>query len=205
MAKTSMAILSWCQRIGIDWHQIVPGKPMQNGYIESLNGRFRDELLNETLFSTPGDAWQKIGTWQHDYNHNRPHSGPGIIPPAEFVARKGLERHAAQQRKSNCGSSDNPEKRVSGPFILRRPKPEDALLHLTELALRESLRFGAGSVLMVGDAQKPADRPPQRDQAVRNCDRRQAGPARARHTVAIPPLFRPGFSGSRICSMLRIV
>mgnify|MGYP003383293697 FL=1 len=92
---TSMAVLAWCQRTGIDWHYIAPGKPMQNGFIESFNGRFRDELLNETLFSTLGQARQQIGNWQHDDNHNRPHSGLGNIPPAEFVAKKGLEMRAA--------------------------------------------------------------------------------------------------------------
>ena len=47
---TSMAILSWCQRTGIDWHYIAPGKPMQDGFTESFNRRFRDDLLNETVF-----------------------------------------------------------------------------------------------------------------------------------------------------------
>lgn len=45
-----MTILSWCQRTGIDWHYIAPGKRMQDGFIESFNGRFRDDLLNETVF-----------------------------------------------------------------------------------------------------------------------------------------------------------
>lgn len=92
---TSMAILSWCQRTGIEWHYIAPGKPMQNGFIESFNGRFRDELLNETLFSTLGEAGQQIRAWQDDYNHHRPHSGLGSMTPAEFVAMKGLEMRAA--------------------------------------------------------------------------------------------------------------
>jgi putative transposase len=92
---TSMAVLSWCQRTGVEWHYIAPGKPMQNGFVESFNGRLRDELLNETLFSTLGEAREKIRAWQHDYNHHRPHSGLGNIPPAEFMAKKGLEMRAA--------------------------------------------------------------------------------------------------------------
>jgi len=92
---TSMAVLSWCQRTGVEWHYIAPGKPMQNGFVESFNGRFRDELLNETLFSSLGEAREKIRAWQHDYNHNRPHSGLGNMTPAEFMARKGLEMRAA--------------------------------------------------------------------------------------------------------------
>lgn len=92
---TSMAVLSWCQRTGIEWHYIAPGKPMQNGFVESFNGRFRDELLNETLFSTLADAREQIRAWQHDYNHHRPHSGLGNIPPVEFVAKKRLAMRAA--------------------------------------------------------------------------------------------------------------
>lgn len=47
-----MAVLKWCQDTGTDWHYIAPGKPMQNAFVESFNGSFRDELLNETLFSS---------------------------------------------------------------------------------------------------------------------------------------------------------
>ena len=47
---TSNAVLAWCGEIGVGWHYIALGKPMQNGYVESFNGRMRDELLNETLF-----------------------------------------------------------------------------------------------------------------------------------------------------------
>lgn len=92
---TSKAILSWCQRTGVEWHYIVPGKPMQNGFVQSFNGRLRDELLNETLFSTLREARENIRIWQHDYNHYRPHSGLANIPPAEFMAKKGLEMRAA--------------------------------------------------------------------------------------------------------------
>ena len=53
---TSMAVLKWCQKTGIDWHYIDPGKPTQNGFVESFNGSFRDECLNETLFSSLTDA-----------------------------------------------------------------------------------------------------------------------------------------------------
>jgi putative transposase len=45
-----MAILCWCQETDVDWHYIAPGKPQQNAFVESFNGRLRDELLNETLF-----------------------------------------------------------------------------------------------------------------------------------------------------------
>ena len=92
---TSTAILSWCQTTGIDWHYIAPGKPMQNGFIESFNGRFRDEFLNEVLFSTLTDARAQIAKWKEDYNRHRPHSALGNIPPAEFAMKMRLEKLAA--------------------------------------------------------------------------------------------------------------
>ncbi len=63
---TSIAILGWCQRTGIEWRYIAPGKPMQNGFVESFNGRFRDELLNEALFSSLRDAREQLRAWQDD-------------------------------------------------------------------------------------------------------------------------------------------
>ena len=92
---TSTAILSWCQRMTVDWHYIAPRKPMQNGFIESFNGRFRDEFLNEALFSTLSEARAQIATWKEDYNKYRPHSALGNIPPAEFAMKNRLEKQAA--------------------------------------------------------------------------------------------------------------
>ncbi len=68
---------------------------LRSGAVFPINGRFRDELLSETLFSTLGDARKKIRAWQDDYNNHRPHSGLGNMTPAEFMARKGLEMRAA--------------------------------------------------------------------------------------------------------------
>ncbi len=65
---TSMAILEWCQGNQIEWHYIAPGKPMQNGFVESFNGSFRDECLNETLFSSLTQARTEITAWKGDYN-----------------------------------------------------------------------------------------------------------------------------------------
>jgi putative transposase len=65
---TSMAVLEWCQASQIEWHYIAPGKPMQNGFVESFNGSFRDECLNETLFSSVTQARTEITAWKEDYN-----------------------------------------------------------------------------------------------------------------------------------------
>jgi len=60
---TSNAVLSWAGRAGIDWHTIAPGKPTQNGTVESFNGRMRDELLNETLFTSLAHAREAVAAW----------------------------------------------------------------------------------------------------------------------------------------------
>jgi transposase InsO family protein len=74
---TSNAILSWANRSRVEWHYIVPGKSIQNAFIESFNGRLRDELLNETLFTTLAQARALPGRWRADYNDARPHSRLG--------------------------------------------------------------------------------------------------------------------------------
>ena len=80
-----MAILKWSQEAGVDWHYIAPGKPTQNAFIESFNGRLRDELLNEVLFISLAHARAELATWQADYNTQRPHSQLGWLTPAEFA------------------------------------------------------------------------------------------------------------------------
>jgi transposase InsO family protein len=82
---TSNAILSWAKGHAVDWHYIAPGRPMQNGYIESFNGRMRDELLNESLFVDLDQARQLIGDWVADYNTARPHSSQGYKTPAAYA------------------------------------------------------------------------------------------------------------------------
>jgi putative transposase len=92
---TSMAILRWCQETGVAWHYIAAGKPTQNAFVESFNGRFRDEYLNDTQFSTLTDARSAITSWKEDYNRHRPHSALGNMTPAEFALKSSLEKQAA--------------------------------------------------------------------------------------------------------------
>jgi len=82
---TSSAILEWAEQRKVDWHYIAPGKPQQNGFSESFNGKLRDELLNETLFSSLADARAKLAAWRRDFNHVRPHSSLGYSTPAEYA------------------------------------------------------------------------------------------------------------------------
>lgn len=83
---TSNAILAWSEARGIAWRYIQPGKPAQNAFIESFNGRLRDELLNETLFRSLAHARLELDAWREDYNHDRPHSALGWRTPAAYAA-----------------------------------------------------------------------------------------------------------------------
>ena len=84
---TCRAFIAWAQAHGVQHILIQPGRPMQNGYIESFNGKFRDECLNEHWFQTLQQARSEIANWRQDYNQVRPHSSLGRIPPAEFAQR----------------------------------------------------------------------------------------------------------------------
>ncbi|MEX0407602.1 transposase [Aquibium sp. LZ166] len=66
-----------------------------NVFVESLNGRFRDRCLNDTLFSTPPEARSAITAWKQDNNRRQPHSALGNMPPAEFAMKSTLEKQAA--------------------------------------------------------------------------------------------------------------
>ncbi|WP_257884147.1 IS3 family transposase [Sulfitobacter sp. CW3] len=92
---TSMAILKWVQETGVNWHYIASGKPQQNGFIESFNGKLRVECLNETLFGTLGDARETLEDWHEDYNWRRPHSALVNLTPMEFLQRKTMDKMAA--------------------------------------------------------------------------------------------------------------
>ena len=87
---TSHAMLKWQQDRGINWHYIAPGKPYQNGFIESFNGKLRDECLNENLFDNLKEAQMILKEWEADYNNHRPHSSLGGMAPNEFEKPKSL-------------------------------------------------------------------------------------------------------------------
>ena len=86
---TSNTILAWADETKVEWHYIAPGKPMQNGFAESFNGRLRDEFLNETLFSSVMHARFALAEWRRDYNDVRPHSRIGWLTPAVHAAQFG--------------------------------------------------------------------------------------------------------------------
>ena len=79
---TAKAVRSWLNRIGVKTLFIEPGSPWENGYIESFNGKLRDELLNREIFTTLTEAKVLIEQWRREYNQVRPHSSLGYRPPA---------------------------------------------------------------------------------------------------------------------------
>lgn len=83
---TSKALDQWAYDNRVELKLIQPGKPTQNGFIESFNGRFRDECLNEHWFRDLAHAREIIGSWRRDYNENRPHSALSYQTPLEFAA-----------------------------------------------------------------------------------------------------------------------
>ena len=86
---TCNAMLRWTTEQSIAWHYIAPGKPMQNGYMESFNGKLRDECLNEHVFASLAEARRIIEAWRVDYNEVRPHSSLAYRTPEEFAAAWG--------------------------------------------------------------------------------------------------------------------
>ena len=90
----SRALEDWAYRRGVQLDFTRPGKPTDNGHIESFNGRLRDECLNVQQFLSLADARQKIEAWRCDYNHVRPHSSLGHLTPSEFVIQRQEERTA---------------------------------------------------------------------------------------------------------------
>jgi putative transposase len=81
----SKAMDLWAYKNGVHLDFIRPGKPVENGYIESFNGKLRDECLNVEVFFTLADARRKLAVWRHDYNHHRPHSALADRTPNEFA------------------------------------------------------------------------------------------------------------------------
>ena len=116
---TSNAVLEWCGAARIEWHYTTPGKPTQNAFVESFNGRMRDELLNETLFTSLAHAREKIAAWTHDYNTARPHSRLGYATPAAFAA--DLKKQGAASLRIAGGYATQP---LASPALSRNNDAE---------------------------------------------------------------------------------
>jgi putative transposase len=96
---------AWAYQAGVRLSFIRPGKPVENAYIESFNGRFRDECLNEHWFLTMAHARRAIEAWRIEYNTERPHSSLGNLTPEEY-AKNGLSRSERADLLTSDSSSD---------------------------------------------------------------------------------------------------
>ncbi len=108
---TSQAMFEWAQANGVVLHFIEPGKPAQNAFVESFNGRFRDECLNEEWFINLAHARAVIEAWRVQYNTTRPHSALGYQTPASWLATRAaspeLRKGSAQLTLSAMISTEN--------------------------------------------------------------------------------------------------
>lgn len=96
------ALDAWAAQHGVHLHFIQPGKPVQNAFIESFNGKFRDECLNEHWFVTLQEAQLVIEAWRREYNEERTHSGIGDITPREFILNHQQRAQLTQEVTSSA-------------------------------------------------------------------------------------------------------
>lgn len=124
---TSGAFLTWAEQRGVDLRFIEPGKPTQNAYVESFNGKFRQECLDTHWFTSLAHARDAIETWRHDYNEVRPHSSLDKTP-SEYAAllrswpRDFLDFHRATAARFQPGDS-KPESARDGGKVSVTPLP----------------------------------------------------------------------------------
>jgi putative transposase len=105
---TCMTMLRWAQAHRIEWHYIAPGKPQQNALVESFNGSLRDELLNETLFTSLAHARSALVVWKDDDNTVRPHTGLGNLAPSIFAELSALNMQRDGALRYIEGSAPHP-------------------------------------------------------------------------------------------------
>src|SRR5687768_18555712 len=100
LVDVEQALDAWAAQQGVHLHFIQPGKPVQNAFIESFNGTFRDECLNEHWFVTLQEAQLVIEAWRREYNEERTHSAIGNLTPMEFINHHHTQRQTAQYSTS---------------------------------------------------------------------------------------------------------
>jgi putative transposase len=123
----SKAMDHWAYKNGVHLDFIRPGRPVENGYIESFNGKLRDECLNVEVFFTLADARQKLDGWRNDYNHSRPHSALADRTPAEFAAACSGGNDADRVRLENASRFPHSH-RTTTAIILTKNNPNSGLL-----------------------------------------------------------------------------
>ena len=108
----------WAYQAGVKWDFIRPGKPVENGYIESFNGRLRDECLNAHVFASITEAQTVLHAWRQDYNHVRPHSALQDRTPVEMGT---LCVDSRGPRESTALKNDGPKTEIAGRFVTISP------------------------------------------------------------------------------------
>jgi transposase InsO family protein len=98
------AVRDWLARLGVQTLFIQPGSPLENGYIESFNGKLRDELLNGEVFSSVQEAKLLTDAWRQHYNHHRPHSALAYRPPAPVVIKPKFAAWSESTSSSKTGA-----------------------------------------------------------------------------------------------------
>jgi hypothetical protein len=123
---TSSAVLAWRGQIGVAWHYIAPGQPMQNSYVESFNGRMRDELLNETLLMSLAHPRVEIATWVEDYNRERPRTALGYVTPTALAAEPNKQWPASLHPAATATQPIAPTAPMGKTTALLLPHPGDS-------------------------------------------------------------------------------
>jgi putative transposase len=120
---TSRRMLGWAEERKINLIHIQPGRPMQNGHVESFHGRLRDECLNANWFRTLSDIRQTLNNWRQEYNCERPHSSLAYRTPAEFSRALGYGDMESKQRFPHPHSPDYDGGEIYSPSNLNRETP----------------------------------------------------------------------------------
>ena len=115
---TGQAVDSWAYQRGVQWQFIEPGKPVQNAYVESFNGKFRDECLNEHWFERLEQAQTIVELWRQDYNEARPHSSLGNQTPREFALAAAAPSGAGREEGLNNNHQQEYKRRQDSPKLL---------------------------------------------------------------------------------------
>ena len=141
---TGKVLDRWAYENEVDLQFIEPGKPMQNGFAESFNGKFRDECLNDHWFLNLTEAREIIESWRHDYNHFRPHSSLNYQTPAEFAAKhKAIKNESLKKiippRGNKPGAPDNQKARK--PITTQKKPHPDNCLNNGGRSLRSAVRL----------------------------------------------------------------
>jgi putative transposase len=115
-AFASNAVLQWTDQVKVEWHYIAPGKPIQNAFIESFNGRLRDELLNKTFFSSLNQAQSTLSNWCNDYNDN------DHTPPSAGSQQPSSLRPSTRDVLRRCAAGMAPDRNPPLPPTIPQPK-----------------------------------------------------------------------------------